>query len=364
MRILLSSLPRPIQCLFVALLNRARDPEPEAYYTNHQDATGTQVTSWGWLPELALTSTLGMLSIAYAFANSRNGGTGLRAFLYPGLLLIYTPIAVRLISPAVSRTERIILLCIAGVCCYLIKVMLSPLYFSSFDEFLHWRTADDIIRSGHLFSKNAMLPVSPYYPGLEIVTNALSTLSRLDNFNSGLVVIGVARLLMILTLFALNERILKSARMASIATILYIVNPEFLLFNSLFAYEVLAIPLAAFVLLAIVSYQPIPLYSPRFKSATPSMILEKTDHGDLLWITLTAWIALVALALTHHMTDFFLDGVLILWAVIYRFLHLTPIHQLNLARTALLGVLISVAWIGFNGNPVVHYISSTFGDTL
>src|SRR5436305_658704 len=103
MRILTSSLPRPVQCLFVALLNRVRDPEPETYYTNHQDALGRQVTSWGWLPWLTLISTLGMLSVAYAFANSRDGGTGVRAFFYPGSLLIYTPTVVRLMSPVPSR---------------------------------------------------------------------------------------------------------------------------------------------------------------------------------------------------------------------------------------------------------------------
>ncbi len=59
----------------------------------------------------------------------------------------------------------------------------NPLYFASFDEFLHWRTADDILRTGHLFSENSMLPVGPYYPGLEIVTNALSTTSGLSTFS-------------------------------------------------------------------------------------------------------------------------------------------------------------------------------------
>jgi hypothetical protein len=34
-----------------------------------------------------------------------------------------------------------------------------------------------------------MLPVSPYYPGLEIVTNAISTMTGLNTFYAGIVVI-------------------------------------------------------------------------------------------------------------------------------------------------------------------------------
>src|SRR5258706_420835 len=83
----------------------------------------------------------------------------------------------------------------------IVKVMYSPLSFSGYDEFLHWLTADNITRTGHLFSENALLPVSPDYPGLEIVTNALSTMSSLSTFNAGIIVIGVARLVMILSLF-------------------------------------------------------------------------------------------------------------------------------------------------------------------
>src|SRR5258708_32827594 len=114
-----------------------------------------------------------------------------------------------------------------GFCLYLIKITASPTYFSMYDEFLHWRTADNIMATGHLFTANSLLPVSAYYPGLEIVTNALSTLSGLNTFYSALLVIGVARLIMILALFLLNEQMMHSSRIASIATLIYMGNPHF-----------------------------------------------------------------------------------------------------------------------------------------
>src|SRR5205085_11604749 len=117
-----------------------------------------------------------------------------------GLLLIFVPNTVRLLSPVPLRLERICLLCVLGISLYLVHFMASPLHFSWYNEFIHWRTADDILRTRHLFSENPMLTTSPYYPGLEIVTNAISTISGLSTFQSGIIILSIARLLMTLLL--------------------------------------------------------------------------------------------------------------------------------------------------------------------
>lgn len=362
--ILARKLPRPIQFLLEATLRRASDPDPEAAIISDH----TTRVSLGWLPMITVLNALGLLLVTYAFISSRDGGAGLDTTFYPGLLLIFTPTLLRLLSPTVSRTERVGLLCVTGVCLYLVKVISSPLYFSFFDEFLHWRTADDIANSGHLFGQNAMLPVSAYYPGLEIVTNAFSTISGLDSFHSGLIVVGMGRLLMVLTLFGLNEQILKSARMASIATIVYIVNPHFLIFDSLFAYESLAIPLATFVIFVIAPHQWVSVRLTRLGYVAPFVLFAQTRRkglsGDIRWITITGWIALVAVTFTHHVTDIFFVGMLILWTIVYGFLRLTPILRSTLTRTALLGILLTITWIGFQGNPVVGYISSFLSNAV
>ncbi len=358
----LHNLPMPVRYIVTAVLTRVRDPEPEAARTSSLEAGRSQAITWGWLPLLTLTSALGVLSVAYAYTTSRSAGTGLDTYFLPGILLIFIPATVRLISPTASRFERLGILCVVGICLYLVKVMASPLYFSFFDEFLHWRTADDIARSGHLFSENALLPVSSYYPGLEIVTNALSTLGGLDTFQAGIVVIGVARLVMILSLFMLNEQIMASARIAGIATILYMTNPHFLLFDAQFAYESLALPLATFVMFAMAPHQMVSMRLTRLKPIAPFVMFaaagRKRLNSDLRWITLTAWITLGAIGLTHHVTGFFFDGLLALWAAAYGFMRLTLLRRSNLAKTALLGALISIANVARNGNPAVQYISS------
>jgi hypothetical protein len=357
---LVSGLPLPAQRLFLTLLHRAQDPEPEAPSTSSQYVAGMQLppfANWRWLSISALTSALGLLLIACGFADSRNGGTGLRFFIYPGLLLIFTPTAVGLITPSTSRNNRIVTLCILGIFCYLVKIISSPLHFYMYDEFLHWRASEDLAISGHLFTPNSLLPVSPYYPGLEIVTNALSTLSGLDIFNSGLILIGVARLLMVLAYFALSECIFRSARMASIATLLYMTNPHFLFFDSQFAYESLAIPLAILVIFVMAPHQSIAV------QLISLQIPVTTDHRklkyDIYSITLIACLILITLMVTHHVTDFFLDGQLILWTIIYGLLRLTPIHRSHLAWTALVAFILSLAWVSLKGNTVVSYLFSS-----
>lgn len=357
-----SRLPRPLQRSLIALIDRARDPQAEVYSASRPKEFGVWSTDWGWFPLVFLINAIGIALVAYAFAISRDGGTTMRAFLYPGLILIYTPTALRLLAPSASRNERIALISTVAIFYFIFKVMISPLYFSSYDEFLHWRTINDIVDSGHLFSLNPILPVSSYYPGLEIVTDTFSTLSGLDTFHSGLVVIGITHLLTVMGIFALNEHVFKSARLASIAAILYIANSQFLLFDAQFAYESLALPLAILILLALAI---IVIYQKDSVSDSPLVMATKAGFRQLkgkpLWILLAVCIMLIALALTHHVTDFLLAGLLILWAVIYGVSRVPYRYRLSIACVALFATCIAIIYILSPGNPVGKYLSSFIG---
>lgn len=365
MQKVLVTLPLPVKHSITAVFARLQDLEPEKSCSKDRGTEAPKTLVWGWLPMLSLTSALGLIAVAYAFTTARSVKPGFEFFFILGLLMIFAPPMIRLISPTPLRFERICLLCIAGICFYLVKIMSSPLYFSLYDEFLHWRTADNIALTGHLFSENSLLPVSPYYPGLEIVTNAVSTLSGLSTFNAALIVIGAGRLVMILSLFMLSEQIMRSARMAGIATIIYMSNPHFLFFDAQFAYESLALPLATFVLFTMAPHQMVSVRLNRLKPGAALLAFAKTQHkwlhGELRRMTFMTCIVLVAIVFTHHVTDFFLDGLLILWALTYGLMRHTPLHRSHLAGIALLGVALSVASVIRIGNPVVPYIFSFLG---
>jgi hypothetical protein len=284
------------------------------------------------------------LTVACAYNSARNQLPGADLLLWLGLLLIFAPSVVRLTSPKASQFERGGLLCMMCICFYLVKVLSSPLYFTYYDEFLHLRTAEEIARSGHLLGPNSLLPVSPFYPGLEIVTDALSRLSGLSIFGAGIIVIGVSRLLLVLSLFMLYEQIMGSARMAGIATAFYMTNPHFLFFDGQFGYESLALPLALFMLF--------------------TMVCHDIPKNQQRWVTLVAWIALLAVVVTHHVTDFIFDGFLLLWAIIGGLQRPTQVLRSNQAKTALFGIAVSLAWIKMAGNPVIGYLSSFLGNAL
>ena len=75
------------------------------------------------------------------------------------------------------------------------------------------------------------------------MTGTLSKLSGLSVFTSGMMIIGLAKLTTVAVLFLLLETLTGSSRLR-LASFIYAGNPNFLFWDSQFAYESLAIPLA------------------------------------------------------------------------------------------------------------------------
>ena len=307
---------------------------------------------WGWLAIVALLSALGIAEIAYVYTAARFNGQVQDYAVWPGFLLLFVPCAVRLLSPRASRRERIGLLCIFGLALYCAALLFEPLRFTPYDGFLHWRTLSDIMATHHLFSFNSMLPVSPYYPGLEIATDALSTLSGLNAFAASLIVLALARLIMVLALFLLYECALDSPWMAGIATLIYMTNPHFLVFDAQFAYESLALPLATLMFCALAYLMK--------------------QHGEKRFVVFLPALLLGAVVITHHMTDFVSDGFLCVWLLValwqrrgtglrqgMRFITRSP-----LALLTLLALAASIIDIALIGNPVVQYLTSYYASAL
>jgi hypothetical protein len=329
-----------VRRLLHAGLARLQEPQPEGPVTR-----GLQVLhpgiNLGQFPLLTLTNALGLILVSVSYYLGSFPVFNQEFAFLLGVLFVFVPNLLRLLSPATLRLERVCLLCGLGLAFYLIGFMGSPLHFSSFDEFLHWVSADNILQTHHLFSYNSMLPVSSYYPGLEILTNAISSLTGLGTFYASIPLLVSARLLMVLSLFLFYEQITGSSRMAGIATIIYMINPHFIFFDSIFSYETLALPLTicAFYILA------------RYENS----------GGEHRWVIFTSWIVLMAIAFTHHMTDYVFDGLLLLWATVSFFTTTSRRTRIRLSTLAVFGAVLSAAYAFLvNGNPVWSYLSSYF----
>jgi hypothetical protein len=357
-----------LQQLFVAIQDRTRDTDAEIYLGETLVLRALQRNSWRWSVGLTLCCACTLLYIAFVFTLSRQGEAELSEMFLPAIAIIFALPAWRLLAPVLPRGERIYLVCLVGMTCYFVKVLATPLHFTYYDEFLHWRTADDILRTHHLFQSNLLLPVSSYYPGLEIVTNALSSVSGLDTFVSGMLVIGIARLVLILALFLLNERMLKSSRVGSLAVLLYMANPHFLLFDAQYSYESLAL---AFIVLLLVLMEPHQALALRMKHLHPfpaRVLFAKTQRGILKnnqrMITISTGLIIIALVFTHHATDFFFDVFLIVWVIIYIAMRLPTPRRTYLIQITIFALCLSLFSTLRSGNPVITYLSSFIGSAL
>ncbi len=296
------------------------------------------VESWGWLPTLSLIGATGVLIVAFAYEAGRLAMPFADSLFWLGLLVLFLPIAGRLLSSKPTRRERIALLVILGMGLYFVKYLQYPLYFAYHDEFSHLRTAQDLAASGHLFQENPLLPISAFYPGVEIATNAVSSLTGLSIFSTGILMIGVARLVLCLSLYLFYEQLSKSARIAGIASLLYMVNPQYLFFQTIFAYESLAIPLAAFVLFTLALY----CYAP---------------HGSRGGLNIVTWLGIGAVVVTHHITSYALAAVLIFWAAISLLRNRRSKELVGLGAAAILSLVLCFLWLTYTGDIVLGYLT-------
>jgi hypothetical protein len=298
-------------------------------------------SQWGWLPGLAALSGCALVLSAFAFTASRSSQDWATSLFWISLLLMYAPTALRLSSPAITRRERIGLIVIVGLALYGVKVLHSPVHFTFHDEFLHWRTAADILFSGQLFSENTILTVSPLYPGLEIVTTAFASLSGLEIFPSALITLGLARVIFMVALYLFFEQVARSPQVASIAALLYMGNSNFLYFDSQFSYETLSLPIATVVLYAVV-------------------LRERSQDRSLFRLALLILPLILITTVTHHLTAYVLAGLLYMWAFVAYFVNRARREWLDVGIITVLTVVIILGWTLLTGSTTETYLGPVF----
>ena len=290
---------------------------------------------------MALVAAAGVLAVATAYTAGRLGHAGASwadHLYWLGQLLILTPVAARLLSRrALVASETVTLVVVLTVAEYLVKVCYSPAAFTYADELMHWRTATDIAATGKLFTANNLLPISPYYPGLEEVTSALASVTGLSIFISGLIVAGVAHLLFVCVLFVLFHYVSGSHRVAGVALLLYSSESLFQSFDSMFVYQTLALPFLGLTVLA------------TYRLAAPQAAGHRAG-----WFTL-AVLSASATVVTHHVTSYLLVAtleVITLGALLARDRRLVAWASI----LALVSAVAFAAWIVFVAPSTVGYL--------
>ena len=282
---------------------------------------------WGWFPLLTIVAGISALMQATAYSMARlemPGGEFLYWIAFP---LAVVPVAVILLRNGRARRERIGLVVLLGLEMFLPDLLRSPTAFTGYDELLHVRSLEDILRFGHLFNPNPLLIVSPYFPSLEIVSSAIAQISGADPFASGVVLLVFIRILFATGLFLLFEEVASSARLAGVAAIVYLLNPSLPFFDGSFAYESLALPLIPMILFVTARWA---------RSSVP---------GWRARLGVGLGVLLATLIISHHLTSYGLAGFLIGWATLHVLLRRGDRYGASVAMAALVATLGVVIWL-------------------
>jgi hypothetical protein len=301
-------------------------------------STATTRVSRVWMTLITLTLALGLVAVTIADEKSRQGYgyTKSSYFFWAGVCLIFVPAAFRLLMKRVDRRERLTLMIFLGISLYVVKILGSPSAFTFSDEYIHLRNTQDILRSHHLFSFNPLLPTAAYYPGLAAITAGLVGITGLSTFSSGLIVIGLARVLFVACFFLIAERITRSDRAAAGAGLVYIANPMFLFWSAAFSYENLALPLAAFVIWWL------------------SQTRRVRGYAQLV----VAIVAIGAVTVTHHVVGFALAALLDTWWLVECFTHRPSSERRDIGLMALLSTTTTLLWFFLVAKPAPAYLFS------
>ena len=330
--------------------------------TKHQSRLGSVIAVAG----------LGLLMIGVGDALARTGHQSAVVPLFlAGLTLIVVPCAWRLTGASATRNERIWVSLVLGVGLLASYVFRSPLIFDGFDELAHGATLMRLLDSRSPFPSNPILPVSPFYPGIELLTIAFKWLTGLPLLLDQMVVLVAARVVLVLCVFLIVERACHSPRAGGIGVLVYAASPEFYSQGAQYGYQTLAISFAvAIVYLLFVS---IDVAHPR--------------KGRLFALALAC---IGAMVVSHHVTTWLTVGFLVVWAIGLRWATNTPglsstvspASQLvaedplfeagirpqksQLARreeqsriigqAALVGVVVAGLWIAFVGHLLTRYV--------
>src|SRR5215469_13071814 len=285
----------------------------------------------------------GLLMVGVADALGRMGHQSPVVPLFlGGLTFIFVPCAWRLTGTAASRNERVWVSVILGLGLLAAYVFRSPLIFDNFDELAHGATLTRLLDSRALFQPNPILPVSPFYPGIELVTIAARWLTDLPLLIDQMVVL------------------------------VYAANPEFYSLGAQYGYQTLALAFAV---------------------AAVYLLLVAIDASrPKRWrLFALALISIAGMVVSHHVTAWLTIGFLVVWAAGLRFIIDPPGRPATAAAgqvpaaedvaaskagiaspdeqfarrkeqsrivglAALVGVVLAGVWIAFLGHVLTAYI--------
>jgi hypothetical protein len=290
---------------------------------------------------LALVA-FGLLVQAVGYAVGRSGDTGVALTgFFVGLLIIFVPCAWSLLAPETDRRQRIATVIVLGVGLAVSNYLFNPLLFGGFDDLLHQTSLWHLAYGRSLTATNTELPVSPYYPALEALTVGIKWMTGLPMVVCELAVVLLSRLVLILTVYLLCERLTRSERGGGIGVLVYVLSPQFYSFNASYSYQTIALAFGAgavyFLIAAVDRRKP-----------------KAARHFRL------SIFCLIGTILAHHLIGILTVGLLVAWAAVLLGAGSPTDRQRArsrlVSRAALIGTVMLVVWTAVSARQVFSYL--------
>jgi len=275
------------------------------------------------------------LLVALAYAGGRWHAAWAQSLYWLGEVLLLVGVGYRAVLASASGAERTSAVLMYSAAQSAISWAYSPDRFRHSDELQHLRSLLNLLHFHHGLHTNYSLPISPHFPGLENTTAAVVQTTSLSLFASGLIVVGVAHLLLSASLLSLYRRLTHSERTAAAGALIYLLGTDQAV-TRLFLYEALALP---FLVLAL-----------------RLSVEEATQKRASRVLAVLALACIGVVTITHHVTA--IAGVLLVGFLGAGLVLLRSSRRMGrqVLSIALGGMAIVAAWIGFFAPQTISYL--------
>jgi hypothetical protein len=263
--------------------------------TAEPSAISTSEPSVRFFNATLILLALSVLIVCLGYALSRSSEPGALTAYYVGeFMTALMPVVFILKNKNFHFSIGAWLSITIGISTFIIAYCYSPMRFPLSDEYQHMFTAQAILTSHHLFGYNPTLPVSPQFPGLEIVTSALSSVSGLSIFVCGTIVAGICHVLLTGLVFFLGRALGLSSRAALIGVIIFTTGYDYQSFLSYFIYETFALPFFVATLILFI------------KSLRADSVFSKITFS--IGTVVVAFVTIVS----HHVTSYLMTFLIVM----------------------------------------------------
>lgn len=296
------------------------------------------------LGPLVLLAAVGVATVCGAFALARIHNPAAEFLFWSGQVVMLVAIAVPLLNGSASVRVCTVLPLLYAFGQDIVRWSFSPGSFRFSDELQHMRGALDVIRTGHLFQFNLSLPVSTYYPGLEAVATELTRLFGLSVVGAGVLLATVSHVLLTGCLMLLFREVTGSPRIAALAALLYLLNPNARFFDTSFVYETMALP---FVILLLV------------------LAIRIARHRRHRVRSVFGWLACtLVLTVTHHLSTVAAAGLMMVLGVLCLIWPDVRRVGYTLIGGGVVAIGVLVAWVLVAAPMTLDYANGYVGQIL